>query len=175
MNELLEKINKTFDDSISSCNDETALQLRILKGNINTLFNEAMAEEVEVLKPSVPQENRKKILVVDDSSVIRNYIDKICSMTYNVLMASGGEEAINVLDSEKIDALLLDLMMPGVDGFAVLDHLKEINSEVPVIIISGDTTKETINRAFTYNVIDMIEKPFPEKTILEKISRVLDN
>ena len=42
------------------------------------------------------------------------------------------------------------------------------------IVESSDTTKETIDRAFTYNVIDMIEKPFPEKTLLEKVRRVLE-
>lgn len=51
MNELLEKINATFDQSIESSNDEVALQLKILKGNINTLFNQAMAEDIEVLVP----------------------------------------------------------------------------------------------------------------------------
>ncbi len=174
MNELLNKINETFDGSISTCSEDVAVQLKILKQNINTLFEEAINNEktIDIDKPR--NEERKTVLVVDDSSIIRNYINKICSFKYNVLMASGGQEAIDILDSEEVDLLLLDLMMTGVDGFDVLEHLKSNNSTIPVIIISGDTTKDTINRAFTYNVIDMIEKPFPEKTILDKISRVLE-
>ena len=182
MNELLEKINATFDQSIESSNDEVALQLKILKGNINTLFNQAMAEDIEVLVPESTNEeaaksevpDKKSILVVDDSSVIRNYVEKICGGEYNVEVASGGEEAINTLSKKNVNLLLLDLMMPGKDGFSVLDYLKSEDRNVPTVIISGDTTKETIDRAFTYNVIDMIEKPFPEKTLLEKVRRVLE-
>lgn len=182
MNELLEKINATFDNSISTSNEETALQLKILKGNINTLFKEAMNNN----EPSVtsvvetPQYNtetsmdKKKIIVVDDSSIIRNYLQRACITKYDVTTVNGGQEAIDSLSQEHFDLILLDLMMPGVDGFGVLDYLKSNNYNIPVVIISGDTTKETIDRAFQYNVVDMIEKPFSEKTILEKIDRVLE-
>lgn len=183
MKELLEKINETFDNSINTSSEDVALQLRILKGNINTLFNEAMANNsVIVEQPKVVEtvnevenNNKKNVLIVDDSSIIRNYLQKIVSNEYNVVLATGGEEAINLFkQGNKIDLLFLDLMMPGVDGFGVLDYLKESGYNLPVIIISGDTTKETIDRAFTYKVYDMIEKPFSEKVILEKIERILE-
>ena len=64
-------------------------------------------------------------------------------------------------------------MMPGIDGFGVLEFIKSNGISIPVIIISGDTTKETIDRAFTYNVVDMIEKPFSDKVIVDKIDRIL--
>ncbi len=179
MKELLEKINATFDNSISTSTEETALQLRILKGNINTLFHEAMNKELSnVVEPpqyEMPvQVDKKKIIVVDDSNIIRNYLQRACMPKYDVTTVNGGEEAINSLSTDHYDMILLDLMMPGVDGFGVLDYLRDHNSNIPVVIISGDTTKETIDRAFQYNVVDMIEKPFSEKTILEKIDRILD-
>ena len=65
-------------------------------------------------------------------------------------------------------------MMPGIDGFGVLDYIKSNGIFVPTIIISGDTTKESIDKAFEYNVVDMIEKPFSEKTIMDKIDRILN-
>ncbi len=167
MKELLEKINEIFDNSIESANEQTSLELKILKGNINTLFSEAMNSNSD-------NTSKKKILVVDDSSIIRNYIEKACASKYDVVMASGGNDAINLLSKDNFDLLLLDLMMPSVDGFAVLDYLKNNNNMVPTIIISGDTTKETIDRAFKYNVVDMVEKPFSEKNIIEKIDRVLE-
>lgn len=180
MRELLDKINATFDNSINTSSEEVALQLKILKGNINTLFNEAMKEDlnsqvVENTSDNVEISSKKKVLIVDDSSIIRNYLQKTVSTEYDVILSGGGEDAIRVLDGENsIDLILLDLMMPGVDGFGVLEHLKEKNYNIPVIIISGDTTKETIDRAFTYKVYDMIEKPFSDKVILEKINRILE-
>ena len=101
-------------------------------------------------------------------------MQRACIVKYNVTTVNGGEEAINILGGEHFDLILLDLMMPCVDGFGVLDYLKSNNYNIPVVIISGDTTKETIDRAFQYNVVDMIEKPFSEKTILEKIDRILE-
>lgn len=181
MNELLEKINTILDDSIIASTEETALQLRILKGNINILFKEAMDKEgtfvstvVETPQYHTEVSNNKNIIVVDDSSIIRNYLQRACMNKYDVTTVNGGSEAINSLSTNHYDLILLDLMMPGVDGFSVLDYLRENNNNTPVVIISGDTTKETIDRAFQYNVVDMIEKPFSEKTILEKIDRILE-
>ena len=63
--------------------------------------------------------------------------------------------------------------MPKVDGFAVLDYMKEndLLKKMPVSIISGDSSKETIDRAFTYEIVDMVAKPFNDsniKTVVEK-------
>ena len=193
MNELLEKINQTFDAVINTSSEETSLQLRILKGNINTLFKEAMEKNEEVVQPveqvvtevesTTNQEvntdvvetgTRKTILIVDDSSIIRNYLQKAIGNKYSIISVGGGQEAIDSIPNNKIDLILLDLMMPGIDGFGVLDYLNSNDNSTPVVIISGDTTKETIDKAFTYNVVDMIEKPFSEKVIMDKINRILD-
>ena len=69
--------------------------------------------------------------------------------------------------------MFLDLNMPNVDGFQVLDYFKEKNlfNKIPVSIITGDDSKEAIDRAFTYPIIDMLNKPFNEmnvKVIVEK-------
>lgn len=196
MNDLLRKINETFDNSINNSSDEVALQLRILKGNINTLFNEemnkttlvntpnfdnytsvnafdAVNETVSSIANDVVSTNKKNILIIDDSSIIRNYLQKVCGDKYNTIVAQGGSEAINLLATNTYDLIFLDLMMPGIDGFGVLEYLKNNAVITPIIIISGDTTKETIDKAFSYNVVDMIEKPFSEKTILEKLERIL--
>ena len=57
--------------------------------------------------------------------------------------------------------------MPRKDGFAVLDYMKKNNlfEKIPVSIISGDSSKETIERAFTYPIVDMLEKPFSDKSV----------
>lgn len=173
MNELLEKVNKTIDDSIATSNEEVALQLRILKGNINTLFNEAIANNVQPASVQSVESDKKSILIVDDSSIIRNYLQKAIGDKYDTILVDGGAKAIETIPNSKIDLILLDLMMPGIDGFGVLDYIKSNGIAIPVIIISGDTTKETIDKAFAYNVVDMIEKPFSDKVIMDKIDRVL--
>lgn len=121
--------------------------------------------------------DKATILVVDDSNIIRNFVKRIFSDRYNVGSAKNGQEAINIIyankDNDFISAILLDLNMPGVDGFAVLEYMKEndLFSKIPVSIISGDSSRDTIDRAFTYTIVDMLGKPFTEndvKRILEK-------
>lgn len=182
MEELLKKINETFDNCINNSNEETQLQLKIVKGNINTIIEEYMNNQTtknsSVLETEPIDPNKKRIFIVDDSSIVRNYLEKLLKEDYSIDMASDGEEAIHKLENRNqehgYDAILLDLMMPNVDGFGVLDYLAKENSNIPVVVISGDNTGPTIARAFRYNVMDMIEKPFDSKTIEEKMKRILE-
>jgi DNA-binding NtrC family response regulator len=65
--------------------------------------------------------------------------------------------------------------MPRVDGFAVLEYLSnnDLFDSIPVSIISGDSTKETINKAYKYPIVDMLEKPFSENTIKNVVEKTL--
>lgn len=124
-------------------------------------------EEVEL--------STKAILVADDSSIIRDFVKEIFSSQYEVLMAKDGQEVINIIsaDPKRIAALLLDLNMPNVDGFGVLEYLKENNlfTVVPTSIISGASDKESIEKAFKYPIVDMLNKPFSRdnvKLVVEK-------
>lgn len=183
MEELLEKINQTFDNCISTSNDEVALQLKIVKGNINTIIKEHMGTTSEQaankpLEPHIEEDlNKKCIFVVDDSSIVRNYLEKLLKDKYRIDMATDGSNAIEKLskldEEHSYDAILLDLMMPNIDGFGVLEYMNSKNINIPVIVISGDNAGETITRAFQYNVLDMIEKPFDAKTIEDKVNHVL--
>ena len=161
----------------------------LLKETNNTILliqeymngNDATPEQASEPVSTAPGEvyDRKTILVVDDSSIIRNFVKRIFSETYNVGSAENGEEAINIIkanqDNEFIEAILLDLNMPKVDGFAVLDYMKENNllKKMPVSIISGDSSKETIDKAFTYQIVDMLEKPFNDQSIKMVIEKTL--
>lgn len=128
-----------------------------------------------VLMPNVTE---KTILVVDDSNITRNLIEKVYKDQYKVLMASNGREAIDIVDTMPegvIVAILLDLNMPDLDGFAVLDHFKEkdLFSKIPVSIITGDSSKATINRVFTYNIIDVLIKPFSAFDIEKIVAKMV--
>ena len=119
----------------------------------------------------------KAILVVDDSNIIRNFILKILDDSFDVISATDGKEAIDILESEEkrknIKAVLLDLNMPNVNGFEVLDYYKnkDLFRSIPMSIITGVDDKESIDKAFKYPIVDILLKPFNErdvKKILEK-------
>ncbi len=119
------------------------------------------------------------ILVADDSEVIRIFVKKIFDANYELSFASNGEEALNIIKEHekdgKIKAILLDLNMPKVDGFAVLEYLNQADLflKMPVTIISGDSSTEAIHKAFTYPIVDMINKPFSEQKIKEVVEKTI--
>lgn len=177
MKELLDRINDTFNKSLVNSSEETQLQIKILKNNINALFAEYENNPVEQLDveetpDSLEQDDMKSILIIDDSSIIRNYLERIFINDYNVKMAVDGNDGIEKIKKDpNINIILLDLVMPKADGFVVLDYIEKNKIDVPVIIISGETSKESINKAFEYNVVDVIKKPFDIDIIKEKIDR----
>ena len=119
----------------------------------------------------------KKILVADDSEIIKNIIAKALDDDYEVLKASNGREATDLIVQDKereIVGLLLDLNMPGTDGFYVLNYFKNNNlfKRIPVSIISGDDSKETIDKAFTYEIVDLLNKPFGVDNIKNVVSKM---
>lgn len=119
----------------------------------------------------------KAIIVADDSMIIRNIIEKTLSDDYVVLKASNGREAIKHITDKKyeIEGIFLDLNMPESDGFMVLNFFQNNNlfKKYPIAIISGDDTKETIERAFTYNIVDMLNKPFSAENVKNMVSKMI--
>ena len=127
----------------------------------------------ETLTDTTPK--AEAILVIEDSSLINNFVAKVFNDKYEVLMATDGAQAFKILEAgnKNIVAALLDLNMPNVDGFQVLDYFKQHNLfvKIPVSIITGNDFQEMVNRAFTYPIVDILSKPFNErdvKRILEK-------
>lgn len=112
----------------------------------------------------------KKILVVDDSNIIRNLIQRMFDDELQVVSANDGVEATQIIASTPMDTiygLLLDLNMPKADGFAVLDWFKKYNlfAKIPVAIITGEDSKENIERANTYPIVGVLSKPFNERDV----------
>ena len=114
---------------------------------------------------------RNKIMIADDSPIITNFFSKIFRNEFEVIVAHNGKEVIDLIDQYKNDSLVglfLDLQMPVMNGFEVLDYFKENNlfKQIPVSIISGEDTEEGIKRAMSYEgVVDMIQKPFDATSI----------
>ena len=129
-----------------------------------------------ILTPNIGE---KIILVVDDSNITRNLIEKVYKDRYKVLMASNGREALDIVSTMpegEIIAVLLDLNMPDMNGFAVLDFFKQRNlfDKIPVAIITGDNSRETMNRVFSYKVVDVLIKPFSAYDIERVVSKMIN-
>lgn len=133
-------------------------EIQNVRANIVDLLSKAFGENVN--------NSSKTILIADDSNIILNFIEKNIG-EFNILRANNGEEAINYIMNNDLYAILLDLNMPIKNGFEVLDYLKSNNliDKIPVVIITGDDTNETINKAFNYPILDVLNKPFNENNI----------
>ena len=139
--------------------------------NIAKVYLGNEAETVEVIDE--PKENtikEKTILVVDDSEVIKKFIQKLFDNEYEVLVASDGKEAMNAIQQgmyNKLVGVFLDLNMPNVNGFQVLEFFREndLFSKIPVSIITGVGSDELVAKAYEYPIVDVLRKPFNERDI----------
>jgi len=101
------------------------------------------------------------VLVVDDEQDIRDASERILSrIGYQVQKASRGDEALDILNKNSIDIVLLDLKMPGMDGMEVLAKIRERSTKIQVIVITGYATVETAIEAMKQGAYDFIPKPF---------------
>lgn len=116
----------------------------------------------------------KKILVVDDSNLIRNIISKMFNNDFEVITAIDGRGALDVINNPdiKLFGVLLDLYMPNIDGFSVLEYFRQndLFKKIPVAIITGDVSKDTQDKLQSYPIVGVLAKPFNENNIRRVIS-----
>ena len=121
---------------------------------------------------------KKKILVVDDKGMSRYMLGGIFRDNYEIIEAGGGMEAIAIIDKEydELAVILLDIIMPGIDGFGVLEHMKEQDylNRVPVVIVTDDSSEATAVKAFEYKVADMVIKPFEPRIIKRRVENIIE-
>lgn len=100
------------------------------------------------------------ILYAEDDLVIRESITRILNMFFkNVFVASDGNEALELYQNNKIDVLMLDYVMPNLDGYQTAKLIREFNKKIPIIIASAYTDKEKLLNAIELNLIKYLEKP----------------
>ena len=113
------------------------------------------------------------VLIVDDSEMNRCILSEMLSEDYDILEATNGEEAIKLLRQYEtgISLVLLDLVMPVMDGFGVLSYMNEHNwiEDIPVIMISGEDSISYVRRAFDLGVADYIKKPFDAQIVYRRV------
>lgn len=120
----------------------------------------------------------KTVLVVDDSSNIRSALEFFLKNAgYQVLTAEDGPRALDIAKRHHIDVVLLDVMMPEMDGFSVLATFRRIpgKKDVPVLFCTAVGEKDTVVRAIRMQCHDYIVKPFTKRIVLDKVARALEN
>ena len=169
-----------------------ANDLMFVYDNYKTLLDEAhriinlsrkyLGREVSenVISDMVSEPKNGAILVVDDSNLVANFIKKIFDDRYEVFIASDGARAIEMVtgpNADKIKACLLDLNMPNVNGFEVLEYFKKNNLfiKIPVSVITGNDTRDQVDEAFNYPIVDLLSKPFNERDIKRIIEKTISS
>jgi DNA-binding response OmpR family regulator len=113
------------------------------------------------------------LLVIDDDPVVRKLLKHTLDTgEYNVLMASNGNQAVEILNRELVDLALIDIKMPGMDGFTVCRVIRE-SSSLPVIMLTAVDSVDEKVKAFECGADDYITKPFAPRELVSRVKAVL--
>jgi CheY-like chemotaxis protein len=122
--------------------------------------------------------DKKTILIVDDAEINRMTLTAMFEDEYDILEAVDGEDALRVLaaESQRIIMILLDLIMPNMDGIEFLEHFRQVREyePIPVLLITSSTDTSAMHKALDYGILDTIQKPF-DPDITQKRVRNLIN
>ncbi len=121
------------------------------------------------------EKTKKTILVVDDTDTNIDIMLELLSDKYDVVVALDGRSAFDALDDNRVDLILLDIMMPEIDGYHVCRELKadEKSRGIPVIFITAKDDEESIEKAYAVGGDDYVSKPFKPLELLARISTQL--
>lgn len=121
---------------------------------------------------------KDKILIADDAEINREILRVIFEEQYNIIEAEDGEEAIRLIEENKEDLKLifLDLIMPNKTGMDVLKWMNQRDyiDMIPVIMITGEATDKTDEKAYEYGVADIIYKPFAAKVVMRRAMNIIE-
>ena len=120
---------------------------------------------------------KQKILIVDDEEVNRVILDNLFQDEYVTLQASNGQEAIEQIKAnEDLVLVLLDIVMPQMDGFGVLEYMKseDMIQHLPVILITSETVRNSEDRAYAYGIADVIHKPFYPDIVKRRANNIVE-
>jgi DNA-binding response OmpR family regulator len=118
----------------------------------------------------------KKVLIVDDEPSIIMSLDFLMRKAgYSVMVARDGNEAIRHVDQDEPDVVVLDIMMPLVDGYEVCEYIKKKKKlDSKVIFLTAKSREEDIEKGFAAGADDYMTKPFSTKKLVEKVKQLID-
>ena len=135
----------------------------------NTVITEQQPERTA----AAPVHRRQSVLIVDDSELNRKMLGQMLGSRFDIAEAASGEACLQLLEQNAtgISIVLLDIHMPGIDGFTVLEEMTQKNllEQIPVIMISSEDTVDAVRRAFDLGASDYISRPFDAKVVYQRI------
>lgn len=115
-----------------------------------------------------------RILVVNDDKNTRKYIEAVLTEeNYTVLTATNGKEALDVMEREHIDLVILDIMMPEMDGYEFTKTLRDSNNNLPILMVSAKQLPKDKHKGFLVGTDDYMTKPFDEEELILRIKALL--
>ena len=130
-----------------------------------------------MLSVNIPTQNRFKILIVDDAPINRMLLSEILAERYDLVEAEDGAQAVSILEQNARDfaLVLLDIVMPEMDGFGVLAYMNKNHwiDDLPVIMISSETTPANIRRAYELGVSDFMGRPFDTEIVRQRVNNTI--
>ena len=162
---------------VKDSNNNDQAMLKVLKNEISHL--KAANASLKIQLQYFRENYLPNVLLVDDNHETVQVITEILN-DYNVINIGNGIEALSMLrkmgnvgsDIQRIDAILLEVNLPGMSGFTLCRELKKnIKLNVPIIFCSANNTKKDVIKAISFGADDYIIKPFQEKALLEKVGK----
>jgi two-component system, sensor histidine kinase and response regulator len=138
-----------------------------------------MTQPMELGKSSIPEvplseaDGRRTLLVIDDELGPRQSLYMVFKEEYRVLMADGGMQALALARENAVDAAVLDIRMPGMNGVEVLAKLREIDSSIQVVMLTAYETIDTARQALRLGACDYLTKPFDLATMRSSVATAM--
>ena len=116
-----------------------------------------------------------RVLIVDDEEVLRDVLEVVLRREgFDVVLAASGEEALNVLDTEEVDLVILDVMLPGISGIDTLRAVRISNPNLPVVVITAFSSIDGAIEAMKHGAFHYIPKPFKNEEVVLTVNKALE-
>lgn len=119
----------------------------------------------------------KRIIAVDDNVTNLKMVERVLKDKYKLVLVKSGEKALTYLENNLVDLILLDIVMPEMDGFQVFENIKQLdnsNNSVPVVFLTADTEVGSEVKGLNMGAMDFIKKPFIPEVMLNRIENILE-
>ena len=155
--------------------EDVSRRLDVLDFISKPVYGPEMLERINKVFANESANVKDTVLVVDDDRMNLKFAEHMLSSAYNVVLAISYTEALDYLSKECPALALLDVHMPGMNGFELLSEIRKIKacSDLPVVFLTADSDRETEVRVFREGAQDYIQKPFVPEVVLERIKRIL--
>ena len=166
-------INKESYSS-AQIDERNQMQIHVHEDSIADL---PQAESLSEDKAPTANDNASRVLIVEDNIELLRLMKRLLQPRYHVLTANDGREALQLIQTNKIDIVVSDVMMPEMDGYELTDHIKhnEIYSHLPIILLTAKTTEEDQQKALLTGADGYLRKPFKIRDLQLHIDNLIAN